>query len=222
MVRRTVLLVRFHELSVQKDFQKMTELKLQIINKMRGIMPDNGIMIFTGEKLLFLCLPFVGEDKTVEKTFAEKILRAFEHSGLRVCIGIGERLEGIDGYRESYLQAKQSIHLLLQLMKGKGMSHIDDWGIVRLMDSIPNKIRQRFAGHYEAFLLHLSKEQEETLEAFLESDLNVKDAAERLHLHRNTLLYRLDKLAEQIKLDPKKFNDAIIYKLLLICKRLSA
>ncbi|TVY08834.1 helix-turn-helix domain-containing protein [Paenibacillus cremeus] len=220
-VKRSILLVHIRELTMIKDAEQLSEKKSKLMSSISSILPSQGLATFCGDSRLLLCLPLLGDAGVSEKAFADKLKLLFEKSDYHVCIGIGERLEGVEGYRDSYFQALQCISLHQKLLQGIGISHINDWGLVRLMDSIPNKIRQKFADHYDTFLMKLSAEQEETLEAFLESDLSVKEAADRLHLHRNTLLYRLDKLAEQMKLDPKKFNDAIIYKLLLICKSLN-
>ena len=52
-----------------------------------------------------------------------------------------------------------------------------------------------------------------TVQAFLASGLNLTDAAEKLHIHRNTLIYRLDKTKKLIHLDPRHFDDALQIKL---------
>jgi hypothetical protein len=65
----------------------------------------------------------------------------------------------------------------------------------------------------------LTGEQLETLETFFSQQLNVSETARRLYLHRNTLLYRLDKLTEQTKLDPRQFSDAILLQLSLLFRQ---
>lgn len=52
-------------------------------------------------------------------------------------------------------------------------------------------------------------ELEETLEAFLRHDLNLTQTAEALKVHRNTVIYRLDKIAENVHKDPRRFDDAV-------------
>lgn len=50
-------------------------------------------------------------------------------------------------------------------------------------------------------------------EAFLENDLNIAETARRLHVHRNTLLYRLDRIRQEAGLDIRRFDDAMKYRL---------
>jgi carbohydrate diacid regulator len=52
-----------------------------------------------------------------------------------------------------------------------------------------------------------------TVQAFLACGLNLTEAAEKLHIHRNTLIYRLDKTKKLINLDPRHFDDALQIKL---------
>ncbi|MGG1660369.1 PucR family transcriptional regulator [Brevibacillus sp. NRS-1366] len=62
----------------------------------------------------------------------------------------------------------------------------------------------------------LNGEQLETLETLFSRQLNVSETARKLYLHRNTLLYRLDKLTELTGLDPRLFPDAVLLQLYLL------
>lgn len=67
--------------------------------------------------------------------------------------------------------------------------------------------------------LRLTSEQFDTLETFFSLQLNVSETARQLFLHRNTLLYRLDKLTEQTGLDPRQFSDAVLLQLCLFFRQ---
>lgn len=51
-----------------------------------------------------------------------------------------------------------------------------------------------------------------TIEMFFKKDLNLSDTARQLYIHRNTLVYRLDKVQRQTGLDLRSFDDAITFK----------
>lgn len=51
---------------------------------------------------------------------------------------------------------------------------------------------------------------------FFECNLNVSETARQLYIHRNTLVYRLDKIERMIGLDLRKFEDAIIFKMAML------
>ncbi|WP_312117148.1 PucR family transcriptional regulator [Brevibacillus reuszeri] len=79
--------------------------------------------------------------------------------------------------------------------------------------AISNQIRSL------ASIPQLNAEQVETLETLFSRQLNVSDTARQLFLHRNTLLYRLDKLTEQTGLDPRMFSDAVLLQLYLLFRQ---
>lgn len=61
-----------------------------------------------------------------------------------------------------------------------------------------------------------NEEMLHTIEMFFEKDLNLSDTARQLYIHRNTLVYRLDKIQRQTGLDLRKFEDAITFRMLLL------
>ncbi len=63
---------------------------------------------------------------------------------------------------------------------------------------------------------HLDTELIHTLETFFALDCNVSETAKRLYIHRNTLLYRLDKLKQELGLDARTFEGAVLLKLALL------
>ena len=55
-----------------------------------------------------------------------------------------------------------------------------------------------------------------TVNKFFENSLNVSETSRQLYIHRNTLVYRLDKLLKTTGLDLRKFDDAIIFKITIM------
>ena len=70
---------------------------------------------------------------------------------------------------------------------------------------------------YNAFNEGISKldnEMIKTIDVFFKCGLNLSDAAKELYIHRNTLIYRLDKIQRYISYDIRDFNNAILVKIL--------
>jgi len=87
----------------------------------------------------------------------------------------------------------------------------------RLIYSIPLDQRRQFleqAGDYG--VLFSDNETLSTLETFFQLDCNVSETAKRLYIHRNTLLYRLDKIKQETGLDVRSFGDAVLVKLTML------
>ncbi len=61
-----------------------------------------------------------------------------------------------------------------------------------------------------------NEEMLHTIDMFFAKDLNLSDTARQLYIHRNTLVYRLDKIQRQTGLDLRKFEDAITFRMLLL------
>jgi carbohydrate diacid regulator len=139
-------------------------------------------------------------------------------------IGIGKRYSGVMGYRKSYLQAKQSLQLLKKIglsqvketSESFSISHISEWGIVRMLDTLQTELMEEIMEEYTPLFTTLNSELRSTLEVFLTYDLSVHEAASHLHIHRNTLIYRLEKIRDLLHLDPRKFKDAMVLKILFL------
>lgn len=87
----------------------------------------------------------------------------------------------------------------------------------RLLIGIPEQARNRFVeemmGRPDLFN---DPETLSTLDAFFAMDCNVSETAKKLFIHRNTLLYRLDKIKQEAGLDVRSFNDAVLVRILLL------
>lgn len=78
-----------------------------------------------------------------------------------------------------------------------------------LNEDIKNTIVQKFNEGFSKFDNDMIK----TIEVFFEFNLNLSEAAKNLYVHRNTLIYRLDKIEKYTHYDIRKFKDAVIFKI---------
>jgi sugar diacid utilization regulator len=87
----------------------------------------------------------------------------------------------------------------------------------RLLYSIPDEQRQTFI-QQDGINSGLFGDAEtlSTLDTFFQLDCNVSETAKRLYIHRNTLIYRLDKIKQETGLDVRNFNDAVLVRLILL------
>ena len=65
----------------------------------------------------------------------------------------------------------------------------------------------------------LDHETLSTIQCFFENNLNVSETSRKMFVHRNTLVYRLDKIKKMTGLDLREFEDAITFKVALMVKR---
>ncbi|CAM4086440.1 PucR family transcriptional regulator [Saccharibacillus endophyticus] len=97
-----------------------------------------------------------------------------------------------------------------------------DLGLERLVYSIPAAQRERFIEEVEGLDVVLEDgEALTTLETFFQMNCNVSETAKRLYIHRNTLIYRLDKIKQETGLDVRNFADAVLMKLALLLDKVT-
>lgn len=126
-------------------------------------------------------------------------------------VGVGESAFGIKGIRSSYNQAKQA--LLFKNKKGT-VSYSSDWKIERLATSIHKTEYDSICLHYEKMLKGIGTDYIKTIDTYFSMNFSIKETSTLLHIHRNTLLYRLDQIKDKVGLDPRNFHDAFILKVI--------
>ena len=101
------------------------------------------------------------------------------------------------------------------------MIHYDNLGIGRLIYQLPTTLCEMFLG--EVFkknpIESLDQETLYTINKFFENNLNVSETSRKLFVHRNTLVYRLEKIKKLTGLDLREFDHAIIFKVALMVKK---
>ncbi len=129
-----------------------------------------------------------------------------------ITIGIGQYYPDLRGLRKSYQDAKLALEVGSKVW---GLGHVYHIKRVGMFITLANTSQDRKAELAHQILSPLLRDEQlfKTVQAFLASGLNLTEAAERLHIHRNTLIYRLDKTKKLINLDPRHFDDALQIKL---------
>ena len=137
----------------------------------------------------------------------------------RLLIGVGSFYRGKDGAMLAYEEARRALNLALSIGEQRQLYHIDDLGMIATLAGGNKKWQDNFV---RRLLVKLLTEEYllETLEVFFDKNMSLTKTAQQIKIHRNTLLYRLDKIKKVTGLDPRKFNDAMELKVALILNRL--
>lgn len=109
----------------------------------------------------------------------------------------------------------KSARLALSSLKDRDTNFIsyDDLNLELVLSAISDPIREQFT---EKNLGLLSDHEAEILRAYYHHDMSLKETADFLVVHRNTLQYQLDRIHEKTGLDPRRFHDAVIFYLSLL------
>ncbi len=134
------------------------------------------------------------------------------HLEQAITIGVGQYYPDLGGLRKSYQDAKLALEVGSKVWGAGRIYHIKQVGMFITLASTSQDRKAELAHQILSPLLR-DDQLFKTVQAFLACGLNLTDAAEKLHIHRNTLIYRLDKTKKLINLDPRHFDDALQIKL---------
>ncbi|MEE0725180.1 MAG: helix-turn-helix domain-containing protein, partial [Clostridium saudiense] len=83
-----------------------------------------------------------------------------------------------------------------------------------IIDSVSEEMKKGVYDRFEKGISKLDNEMIRTMEVFFKCGLNLSEAAKELYIHRNTLIYRLDKIQKYTNYDIRDFNDAVLLKII--------
>ncbi len=81
-----------------------------------------------------------------------------------------------------------------------------------IIDSVNEEMKEDVFNRFDKGLSSLDKEMIKTIEVFFKCGLNLSEASKELYIHRNTLIYRLDKIQKYTSYDIRDFNSAVLLK----------
>ena len=136
----------------------------------------------------------------------------------KVNIAYGTIVNDIKEVSKSFKEAKLALDVGKIFYSDKKVIAYNRLGIGRLIYQLPMPlckmfIKEIFDGKSPD---EFDEETLSTINKFFENSLNVSETSRQLYIHRNTLVYRLDKLQKTTNLDLRVFDDAITFKIALM------
>jgi len=139
----------------------------------------------------------------------------------QITIGIGSVAPTIKDLAKSYKDARVALEVGKVFDTEHPIVNYENLGIGRLIYQLPTTLCELFLS--EVFKKEsidvLDSETLFTIQKFFENDLNVSETSRQLYVHRNTLVYRLDKVQKLTGLDLRIFDHAIVFKIAMMVKR---
>ena len=136
-------------------------------------------------------------------------------------IGIGTVAEHLRGLADAYKEAQTAIDVGKVFDTERTIINYENLGIGRLIYQLPTTLCEIFLS--EVFKKNsidsLDYETLFTINKFFENNLNVSETSRKLFVHRNTLVYRLEKIKKLTGLDLREFDHAIIFKVALMVRK---
>ncbi len=158
------------------------------------------------------------ENAQAEKTAADIMAAAGSEGDTQTRIAYGTIVSELKDISRSYKEAKMALDVGRIFFAEKDIIAYSSLGIGRLIYQLPIPLCKMFIR--EIFAAKSPDEFDEetinTINKFFENNLNVSETSRQLYIHRNTLVYRLDKLQKMTGLDLRVFEDAITFKIALM------
>ena len=155
----------------------------------------------------------------LKRAAAALVERLGADTSAEVSIGIGRYHRGLPGLAHSYADAKAALSLGRRLGQQGGVHCLDSVGIAAFIGVANERTKADLA----TFLLSPLDDEPEllrTLTCLFDHDCQPTATAKALGVHRNTLSYRLEKIASLTGMDPKRFDDAVQIRLALVMRQL--
>ena len=140
---------------------------------------------------------------------------------INVRVAYGTIVEELKDVSKSYKEAKMALDVGKIFYAEKTVTAYSTLGIGRLIYQLPINLCEMFIEEFFGGKVpeELDEETLTTINTFLENNLNVSETSRQLYVHRNTLLYRLEKLEKYTGLDIRIFDDALTLKIALMVVR---
>ena len=192
------------------------------VDVLSGLFPDkNQDFVMSINETDIAVVKQITHSTTTEEI--EKIAQAMENLlkselCLKTVIGFGTVAEHLRNLADSYKEAQTAIDVGKVFDTEKSIINYENLGIGRLIYQLPTTLCNIFLA--EVFKKNsidsLDQETLFTINKFFENNLNVSETSRKLFVHRNTLVYRLEKIRKLTGLDLREFDHAIVFKVALM------
>ncbi len=154
----------------------------------------------------------------IAKSIEETLLA--DHQ-VKTAVGIGSVSNQLKDIAKSFKEAQVAIEVGGVFDTEKTIISFENLGIGRLIYQLPTTLCEMFLGEVfkRGSIDMLDNETLFTIQKFFENNLNVSETSRKLFVHRNTLVYRLEKIKKITGLDLREFDHAIVFKVALMVRK---
>ena len=164
---------------------------------------------------------FAAIDAGLEKIAGQIEDKLRRELNLRCVIGIGTTARHLRVLADKYKEAQVAIDVGRVFESDKTIINYESLGLGRIIYQLPTTLCEMFLN--EVFKKNpietLDEDTLETINRFFENNLNVSETSRKLYVHRNTLVYRLEKIKKMTGLDLREFDHAIVFKVAMMVKQ---
>lgn len=204
---------------------KLMKETLSVLEQYVGNSLDTAVRI-TDE--LCALVRFIGSDTEdgyrASMDYAEFLVQSLkEELGIDVLAGVGPIVRELKDASLSYTGAENALRYADVFEVSGSVHSYREFLLVKMLEDVPEgRLAEYLSEIADEQFKEIFEDEEmlETAEAFLQSSLNVSETSRNLYMHRNTLLYRLDKIEKATGLNIRLFSDAVSFRVLTVLYKL--
>ena len=207
---RCVLYFYFQDVEVESAMQMMTD----------AVESEHDMITEVGHHSVAMLKAF---DESSDFAEIEEYATAIESSfltetGTTVYVGISDPKPDLISIPEAYAEARNAINVGRVYHANK---HVFVYRNL-LLERFLSDVSPELGASYNARIFNrktarlFNDEMVHTIETFFDNSLNLSETARKLYIHRNTLVYRLEKVQRAIGLDLRNFDDAVTFKMMML------
>jgi len=182
---------------------------------------QNGDVVTTVDEDHIVVIKALSDNDTFEdmEANAKMLVDMFSSEAMiNVRVAIGTIVNDIKGVSKSYKEASMALDVGKIFYAEKSVVSYTTLGIGRLIYQLPINLCEMYID--EVFGGELSPEIDDeiltTINKFLDNSLNVSETSRQLYIHRNTLVYRIEKLEKATGMDVRNFDDALSFRIAMM------
>lgn len=122
------------------------------------------------------------------------------------------QVENYEGLKKSFEECEYRLMLANKYKVSESIIDEKKMILEGIIDSVSEEKKEKIYKLFNEGFSKLDNEMIRTIEVFFSCGLNLSDAAKELYIHRNTLIYRLDKIEKYTAYDIRNFNNAVLFK----------
>lgn len=131
-------------------------------------------------------------------------------------VSVGVSINSISSLKRTYNNAKKALYLKKKFQIRENVLFSDKLIFEKIVDAISMNMKNEMKEMFKNKIDNLDKEIIVTIQEFINCGLNISDTARNLYIHRNTLIYRLDKIYKETNFDLRNFNDAMVFYVIFL------
>ncbi len=142
---------------------------------------------------------------------------AESEADIRLKAGISSPVSTPLEFNKAYTQGREAIMIATRFSRIGPVWIYDKLLLERFLNEIPSSIYDKLRNQVMTDEVRklMTGEMLDTVNMFFKCDLNLSDTARQMFIHRNTLMYRLDKIQKITGLDLRKFYDSVVFRIIM-------